>query len=195
MSTNTRKPQWELEEVHILSRSKAIEFRCARPWACISISTTSDDFAEISEANRVDLLQIAFADLEQKPGQLTLEIYPELEGALFTKADAERILDFADRVSGRISVLMVHCALGQSRSPAVAASLLGIEPQLLQGTSPNQLVYNLMENCRQSRQDRKTLRCSANARILGSDLDTCDTPIPGEFGTQWTLFSAADIHH
>jgi len=85
MSQPTTTTRIELEEVHILSRLEATEFRCARPWGCISISTESDDFARISESNRVDLLQIAFADLEQEPSPLTLEIYPELQGALLPK--------------------------------------------------------------------------------------------------------------
>ena len=134
----------DLEEVYILSRETAIRFRCERPWACISIATEATDFAEISKAHRIDLLQITFVDLEQPPSRVTLEIYPALENVLFTELHAERILDFADRITGRISVLMVHCALGQSRSPAVTASLLGIEPRRLEGASPNQLVYSLL---------------------------------------------------
>jgi len=191
MCRNAAKHQLELEEVHILSRSKGMEFRCDRPWACISISTESDGFAEINECNRVDLLQIAFADLEQEPSPLTLEIYPELKDALFTEAGAERILDFTEGVSGRISVLMVHCALGQSRSPAVTAVLLGVEPTRLQGTSPNRLVYELLENCRQIRQDWRGLRCSASGRLFGTELEACDTAVRSEPGTQWRLFSSA----
>jgi hypothetical protein len=96
------------------------------------------------------LLRIAFANLEQEPSPLTLEIFAEREGALFTGANAARILDFADKVSGQISGLMVHCDRGHSRLPAVTASLLGAQPKLLKGTSPNRLVYELLENLREN---------------------------------------------
>jgi len=86
---------------------------------------------------------------------------------------------------------MVHCALGQSRSPAVTASLLGVKPALLKGTSPNRLVYELLENCRRNWHDWEGLLCSPGGRIFGTELETCDTPVRSELGTLWRLFSAA----
>lgn len=180
----------ELERVYILSRIHATSFRCAQPWGCISIATESADFAEINESNRVGLLQIAFADLEQEPSQLTVAIYPELKDALFNESSADRILDFVHKIAGRISVLMVHCAMGQSRSTAVTASLLGINPRLLHGASPNPLVYAILEGRKGSRRDWTGVRCKAEGQILGSELVVSESSISSESGTQWTIAPA-----
>ena len=182
--------QLVLKDVYILSRPHAISFRCSRPWACISIATEPTDFAEIDEANRVDLLQSAFADLEQAPSEVTLKVYPELKDALFTKLHAHQILDFVDRIAGRVSVLMVHCALGQSRSPAVTASLLGIDPKLLRGASANLLVHTLLEDCKRQRRDAIGVCSGTEGRIFGSELAESGSPVRSDCGTEWTIFPA-----
>ena len=81
-------------------------FTCEMPWACISIVTEENSWPKISEANRVGLLQLAFADIDAAEGD---------DKGAFNEDHAHRILDFVKEVWDRIGVLMVHCEEGNSR--------------------------------------------------------------------------------
>jgi len=89
-------------------------FTCQVPWACISIVTEEGCWPAIHEANRLGLMQLAFADVTA--GQ-------EPEPKAFTEAHAHKILDFVKELWDRIELLLVHCEEGNSRAPAVAAAL------------------------------------------------------------------------
>jgi predicted protein tyrosine phosphatase len=116
-------------------------FTCEVPWACISIVTEKDTWPEISEVNRVGLLQLAFADIADAEGD---------EGRAFNEDHAHRLLDFVKEVWDRIDVLMVHCEEGNSRGPAVAAAISRIyvgEDKLYflpHMYWPNRLVYRIL---------------------------------------------------
>jgi predicted protein tyrosine phosphatase len=130
------------KQIVVQSFGGARNFKSNVPWACISIVSEEGEWPEISAANQVDLLQLAFADA----------IYPDPAGllVLFSEEDAHRVLDFVKTVWDRIDLLMVHCEAGASRSPAIAAAVsrvyLGddgpfVLPHLYE---PNPLVYRTM---------------------------------------------------
>jgi hypothetical protein len=50
------------KQIIVQSANKARQFESTVPWACISIASEEDEWPEISETNRVGLLQLAFAD-------------------------------------------------------------------------------------------------------------------------------------
>lgn len=96
-----------------MSCIEAEDFECEHPWACISIATTEDEFVRIDQRNQLGLLQLAFADMTQRiPGLI-----------FFDSEHAHDILDFVTHYWLQIDVLMVHCEMGLSRSPAVAAAV------------------------------------------------------------------------
>ena len=125
-------------------------FTSEMPWACISIVTEENSWPKISEANRVGLLQLAFADIAAAEGD---------EKRAFNEDHAHRILDFVKEVWDRIDVLMVHCEEGNSRGPAVAAAIsrfhLGedeiyVLPYMYW---PNRLVYRILLDTASKREE------------------------------------------
>jgi predicted protein tyrosine phosphatase len=103
-------------EIIVLPRSVAKEFVCDKPWAAISISTNFGEWPNLSEENRVGLLQVDFWDLTSVCKKMP-------DGGMFDEARARQILDFVFPLWEDIDVLLVHCEAGVSRSPAVAAAL------------------------------------------------------------------------
>jgi predicted protein tyrosine phosphatase len=112
-------------------------FRSDRPWAAISINTTDDDFADLSEENRRGLLRLVFADTAD----------PNRDDA-FNPALAQELLEFVERMWDEVEVFLIHCEAGLSRSPGVASALAKIyyDDESLWQTYcfPNQLVYRLL---------------------------------------------------
>ncbi len=138
------------KEIIVQSVVQAHYFTCQVPWACISIVTEEDSWPKISEANRLGILQLAFADIASAEGD---------EKRAFAEGHAHRILDFVKQVWNRIGVMMVHCEEGNSRGPAVAAAIsqiyLGDDriyflPYMYQ---PNQLVYRVLMDTARERGD------------------------------------------
>jgi predicted protein tyrosine phosphatase len=95
----------------VRSARNAQFFRCDRPWAAISISS-GDHFPVLDGANRVGLLRLSFQDITE----------PDQPGA-FNAALATEILDFVEAAWDKTEVFLIHCEVGLSRSPAVAAAL------------------------------------------------------------------------
>lgn len=118
-------------EVH--SARNAELFRSDRPWAAIQISSRGD-YPVLSEENRVEALRLVFEDTLE-PNRLDS----------FTGAQARQILDFVGRMRGRVDALLIHCEVGLSRSPAVAAALSriyeGDDGRWFEMYFPNDLVY------------------------------------------------------
>jgi len=116
-------------------------FQSPVPWACISIVTEENTWPRISEANRVGLLQVAFADIAVVEGD---------EKRAFKEEHARKILDFVQEMWDKIELLMIHCEEGNSRGPAVAAAISRIRlgedrtyflPHMFW---PNRLVYRVL---------------------------------------------------
>lgn len=111
-------------------------FRCEVPWAAIAISSDGD-FPALDDTNRLALLQLVFEDTLDRDS-------PDA----FNAFQATAILDFVAEWWDRIDVWLIHCELGLSRSPAVAAALSRIYYQddgpWFELEFPNALVYELL---------------------------------------------------
>ncbi len=87
--------------------------------------------------NRVGLLRLVFEDTEE----------PDTP-ASFTAALASEILAFVEQMWDQVEVFLIHCEVGLSRSPAVAAALCQIYYQhdsgWFESIFPNRLVYRLL---------------------------------------------------
>lgn len=120
----------------VRSARNAEFFRSDRPWAAISI-TSGHEHPVLSEANRVGLLRLVFDDITQ----------PDTPRS-FTPAMAAEILDFVASVWDEVDVLLIHCDVGLSRSPAVAAALsriyYGDDGPWFELDFPNRLVYEVL---------------------------------------------------
>jgi len=118
----------------VRSARNAEFFLSDRSWAAI---TSGREHPVLSEANRVGLLRLVFDDITQ-PGT------PQS----FTPALAAEILNFVASVWDKAEMLLIHCDVGLSRSPAVAAALsriyYGDDGQWLALDFPNHLVYKLL---------------------------------------------------
>ena len=126
-------------EILVFSHYEAVEFAWAYPWAAISIAGHEDDLPELSADNRLDALQLVFADIESPvPGYVA-----------FSTGHAHDILDFVTRLWDDIDTLLVHCYQGISRSAAVAAAIsrlkFGDDGDFTQEPyQPNTLVYRTL---------------------------------------------------
>jgi predicted protein tyrosine phosphatase len=95
----------------VRSARNAEFFRSDRPWAAISIASRHGH-PVLSEANRVGLLRLVFDDITQADTPQS-----------FTPALAAEILDFVASLWDQAEAFLIHCDVGLSRSPAVAAAL------------------------------------------------------------------------
>ncbi|MCK9459731.1 MAG: hypothetical protein M0R80_08840 [Proteobacteria bacterium] len=138
----------------VLPKSAASNFTYDKPWACISIGCEPGDWPKINKCQQVDLLQIAFADLDRPLNQEESTDYAEshkshkLNPILFTPEHAQQIWDFVEKNWDKVELLMVHCLAGASRSPAVAAAIALKKYEndnlYFQLYCPNRLVYRTL---------------------------------------------------
>ena len=139
----------EWKRFDVRSARNAEFFRSDRPWAAISISH-SHDFPVLSDENRVGLLRLVFEDTTE-PDR------PES----FNVSLATEILDFVEKMWDSVEVLLIHCEVGLSRSPAVAAALSRIyyndNGPWFEHDFPNPLVYQLLVET-DSRRPKKAAR-------------------------------------
>lgn len=120
-------------KIIILPHKSAIHFKPDKPWACISIFHGGEG-PIIHADNRVDLLQMDFADAHQACDHS------------FKNEQAVQIKEFAERTWPKVELLMVHCWAGISRSAAVATALSEVyQPEFARYFrdlyAPNPLVY------------------------------------------------------
>lgn len=133
------------KKFEVLTRGYAEQFKSDVPWAAISI-TTEPPWPDLSEENRVGLLQLEFLDAEF--------VRPTHKwGAgfhIFDEDDAIQLLDFVKEMWPQVECFMVHCAAGISRSPAVAAAIekiyYGDDQYWFNTRTPNMLVYSKILN-------------------------------------------------
>ena len=120
----------------VRSARNAEFFRSDRLWAAISI-TSGHEHPVLSEVNRAGLLRLVFDDITQ----------PDTPRS-FTPAMSAEILDFVASVWDEVDVLLIHCDVGLSRSPAVAAALsriyYGDDGPWFELDFPNRLVYDVL---------------------------------------------------
>ena len=127
----------ERKTFDVRSGRNAEFFRCDRPWAAISISSPAGDLPVLNEQNRIGLLQLVFDDTSD----------PNAAGA-FNQSLAHEIIFFVRELWEEVDVFSIHCEVGLSRSPAVAAALsrifYGDDGPWLDFDFPNPLVYRLL---------------------------------------------------
>lgn len=136
---------------HVYSRSdiQRLSPPFGTPHIFISISTPGDDGAKI-ETNEYTLgiLRLWFYDFDTPFYDHVQERMIE-ESELFNVKQAEQILEFVNKhpTAGRI---IVHCDMGWSRSPAVAAALSKIMTNddmiFFKRYDPNMRVYRTLIN-------------------------------------------------
>jgi len=133
------------KHIEVRSARNAEFFRSERPWAAISI-TSGGAFPNLSEANRVGLLRLVFDDITQPDAPRS-----------FTPTLAAEILEFAASVWDQAEILLIHCDIGLSRSPAVAAALsriyYGDDGPWFEMDFPNRLVYELLVETHERRME------------------------------------------
>jgi predicted protein tyrosine phosphatase len=129
-----------MHELIVRNRMTAQLFTSDRPWVAIQITNPDSDWPELSADQRVAVLQLRFPDRHSPDEQFR-------QGALFSEAQAQEILDFVQAHADRIDRLLVHCEQGTSRSTAVGAALTRVFLpgadwyQYFEQRSPNLLVY------------------------------------------------------
>jgi predicted protein tyrosine phosphatase len=134
-----------LKNIEVMSRNFAKMFKTDKPWAAISVSTRPEDFAVLSDVNRVDLLQLSFWDIANPESS---DISDLRRKNCFKKEQARQILDFVKRNESKIEILLVHCEAGASRSPGIAAAISKIlwndDEMYFKKYMPNGFVYKMI---------------------------------------------------
>lgn len=112
------------------------------PHLFISITTSPMDEAKIPESPAcLGILRLAFFDSD---------LPPEMDGpdGLFSPLDARRIWDFVLPSREQLGCIVLHCNMGVSRSPGVAAALCkalgGDDAEFFSRYSPNMRVYRIL---------------------------------------------------
>jgi len=102
-------PTISIKEVSAISIQSARR-RIPQPReAVISVIGTGESRARLKKG-WAHVLRLVFDDGE----------VPFFNRRLFTEEDADKVIDFLDKVEGEVDHVVVHCTHGQSRSPAIA---------------------------------------------------------------------------
>jgi predicted protein tyrosine phosphatase len=114
------------------------------PHIVISITSTREDVAVLRASDHCrGILRLSFLDADERSE-------PVVSGELFSLDQARQIWTFVERHQRDVQLILVHCDMGISRSPAVAAALAlvlngnGDEFLLADQYVPNTLVYRLL---------------------------------------------------
>jgi len=135
-------------DVHVMSRGQAQGASFTAPWAVISIKGSDQSLAdaEFCCPNLTERLYLAFDDIDHlKEGMVAFDL-----------ATAAKIWNFVGQIQEQgIQILLVHCLMGASRSPAIAAAvdrvLLGTDSHWFKSKVPNRRVYRLMLHAAEQR--------------------------------------------
>ncbi len=144
-----------MKRILVRSVHEAFEYVMAHyyPFGQAEFAEKTDTYAVISiQDSHTGGFGFCFQENQYCKGVLTLQfddIVKEVDGAvLFTKEQAEAILDFAD-LHRNVDTLLIHCYAGQSRSRAVGAFLIKMfgkdNSRYFETGSPNMYVYQTME--------------------------------------------------
>jgi len=107
----------QIKDLQVRSKQGAIMFRSNLPWAVISVVTEAGTWPKLADENRQDVIQMNFWDVSaSKMSWLSKDL-------MFDEEKANLILDFVEKVWDKIDVLLVHCEMGISRSPGIAAAI------------------------------------------------------------------------
>lgn len=129
-------------KVVVCSREQAVGVVHDKPWGVISIRNPGDKPLEFTCPNNKGVLLLDFHDADKV----------EAGKILFSMDDARKVWDFIQGL-GEIDTLLVHCIMGLSRSPGIAAAvdkvLNGDDMHWFSGQGgrvPNRRVYRCMMN-------------------------------------------------
>lgn len=122
----------------VMSRGEAADFTSDEAWAVISIKSPEMSDVVFDCPNLSGCLRMEFDDIDRiLPGT-----FP------FTQLMAKQVWDFVLEWKDKVSLIGVHCNMGVSRSPAIAASiskaLAGDDQWYFTNKEPNMRVYRIM---------------------------------------------------
>ncbi len=108
------KPLLELEEVRVSTG----------PYAIISITGSDDDLAQLP-LNADFVLRLTFDDILENMNGKEIDIIGggTLKLKFITRDDALSITHFFEEIKDKVSLLVVHCGAGISRSAGVAIAI------------------------------------------------------------------------
>ena len=99
----------------ILSRQEACALKLNMPYVLISVNEpNSGEIVFEPDANRIEILRLKFNDVFNKENT---------NSTLMSRSDAHNIIDFVSKHSSTDLIYVIHCTMGVSRSPAIAAAI------------------------------------------------------------------------
>ena len=98
-----------IREVSAIMLTSACNWNPPPRSALISITGTGDARVVLKRGWR-HVLRVTFDDIEE----------PRFGLKLFSNKEADKVIDFIDRIEGKVDHVVIHCRFGQSRSPAIA---------------------------------------------------------------------------
>ena len=98
-----------IREVSAISLLSAGNWNAQPREAMISITGTDEPRVPLKKGWAYTL-RLCFDDIE----------VPRLSRKLFSEEDADKVIDFLDKVEGKVDHVVVHCTHGLSRAPAIA---------------------------------------------------------------------------
>jgi predicted protein tyrosine phosphatase len=137
----------------VLSRSEVKRIAPDEPYIVVSVTNPGLPDAELAPSPlRRDVLRLQFHDMGDY-GQ------PLRDNVLMTDQDAEAILEFVERHTGGVSMIICQCEAGMSRSAGIAAAL----SQVLQSEdkfffanfAPNRWIYRTLIEAHEKREHGK----------------------------------------
>lgn len=108
-----------MKNITVLSRKQFEEFIPCGNTIAISITDPNSEPVEYVGDYKA-ILHLEFYDLDKDTGQFPYSRF------VFTKRNAEQILDFVDSFKDSIDSIAIHCEAGVSRSAGVAGALANI---------------------------------------------------------------------
>ncbi len=123
--------------IQTCSRGEAVGFKHDKSWAVISIRNPDMTPVDFECPNLAKVLYLEFDDINKITRGMVA----------FSIEMAEQVWDFVDAV-GDVDLLLIHCNLGSSRSPGVAAAIAkvktGDDMDWFKRKTPNSRVYAAM---------------------------------------------------
>lgn len=121
-----------------------------QPHVVISIQDPEYEFVKLPKnSTRLNCLQLKFHDIDDKYINNTQKII-EYKFMPFTPSHAQKILEFVEEYKNKVSIILVNCIAGVSRSAGVAGALSkilnGEDKIYFQYYIPNKYIYKLILN-------------------------------------------------
>lgn len=116
----------------------------SQKWAIVSIVNPKDEPVEFKQDN-IEALHLRFDDTDRLCSDMVA----------FNMAQAAQVWDFVDKVWDHVDTFAVHCLMGLSRSPGIAAAIAKVKYDddriWFERKTPNRRVYRAMLETARSR--------------------------------------------